>query len=158
MTQADPTAAPQLGQLAPDFTLPSTAGDVTLSSYRGHKNVVLVFYPLDFSPVCSMQLPEYSGKNDDFADLDAVVLGINRDSVHAHRAWAAEYGIEVPLLADMRLDVARSYGVALEDRAISGRAVFVIDKAGKLRYAKTEEKTGDYTVRPDEVLELLRSL
>lgn len=147
-----------IGELAPDFTLPSTSGDVTLSSYRGHKNVVLVFYPLDFSPVCSMQLPEYSGQHDQFADLDTVVLGINRDSVHAHRAWAAEYGIEVPLLADMKLDVARQYGVALEDRAISGRAVFVIDKAGKLRYQHSENQAGDYTVRPADVLEVLKGL
>ncbi|GAA4009453.1 peroxiredoxin [Deinococcus rubellus] len=158
MTTPSPTA-PQVGDLAPDFTLPSTGGEpVTLSSYRGHKNVVLVFYPLDFSPVCSMQLPEYSGRQDDFAEVDAVVLGINRDSLHTHKAWAAEYGIEVPLLADMKLDVARSYGVEIEDRAISGRAVFLIDKAGKLRFRFVEEKAGDYTLRPGEVLKKIREL
>ncbi len=146
------------GDIAPDFTLPSTDGEVTLSSFRGHKNVVLVFYPLDFSPVCSMQLPEYSGQNDAFADLDTVVLGINRDSVHAHRAWAAEYGIEVPLLADMKLDVAKQYGVAIEDRAISGRAVFVVDKAGKLRYQHVEAQAGDYTVRPADILQVIQGL
>jgi len=151
--------APQVGDLAPDFTLPSTGGEpVTLSSYRGHKHVVLVFYPLDFSPVCSMQLPEYSGRQDDFAEADAVVLGINRDSLHTHKAWAAEYGIEVPLLADMKLDVARSYGVAIEDRAVSGRAVFLIDKEGKLRFRFVEEKTGDYTLRPGEVLKKIKEL
>ena len=151
--------APQVGDLAPDFTLPSTGGEpVTLSSYRGHKNVVLVFYPLDFSPVCSMQLPEYSGRQDDFAEADAVVLGINRDSLHTHKAWAAEYGIEVPLLADMKLEVARSYGVVIEDRAISGRAVFLIDKEGKLRFRFVEEKAGDYTLRPGEVLKKIQAL
>ena len=75
MTQSTPRAA-LLGQQAPDFTLPSTGSEpVTLSSYRGHRHVVLVFYPLDFSPVCSMQLPEYSGRQDDFGDagLDARV-------------------------------------------------------------------------------------
>ncbi|WP_293913624.1 peroxiredoxin [Deinococcus sp.] len=150
---------PQPGQMAPDFTLPSTGGDtVTLSSYRGHKHVVLVFYPLDFSPVCSMQLPEYSGRQDDFADADTVILGLNRDSLHTHKAWAAEYGIEVPLLADMNLEVARSYGVAIEDRAISGRAVFLIDKEGKVRHAFVEEKPGDYTLRPGQVLELIKAL
>lgn len=151
--------APQVGDLAPDFTLPSTGGEpVTLSSYRGHKNVVLVFYPLDFSPVCSMQLPEYSGRQDDFAEAGAVVLGINRDSLHTHKAWAAEYGIELPLLADMKLDVARSYGVEIEDRAISGRAVFLIDQEGKLRFRFVEEKAGDYTLRPGEVLKKIREL
>jgi len=148
-----------LGQSAPDFTLPSSVGDpVTLSSYRGQKHVVLVFYPLDFSPVCSMQLPEYSGRQDDFADAGAVILGVNRDSVHAHRAWAAEYGIEVPLLADMTLTVARSYGVAIDERGISARALFLIDKEGVVRFEHVEKATGDYTVRPEVVLNQIKAL
>ncbi|MHA0033425.1 peroxiredoxin [Deinococcus sp. PESE-13] len=148
-----------VGQPAPDFTLPASTGqDITLSSYRGQSHVVLVFYPLDFSPVCSMQLPEYSGSQDDFTEAGAVVLGINRDSVYAHRAWAAEYGIEVPLLADMQLAVARLYGVAIDERGISGRAVFVIDREGVVRYEHVEEQTGQYTVRPEKVLEQLRGL
>jgi len=64
----------------------------------------------------------------------------------------------VPLLADMKLDVARSYGVAIEDRAVSGRAVFLIDKEGKLRFRFVEEKTGDYTLRPGEVLKKIQAL
>ena len=148
-----------LGQQAPDFTLPSAdEGPITLSSYRGHKHVVLVFYPLDFSPVCSMQLPEYSGRQDDFGDAGAIVLGVNRDSTHTHKAWAAEYGIEVPLLADMNLNVARSYGVAIEERGVSQRAVFLIDKEGVVRFEYVEAKTGDYTLRPEQVLEKIRSL
>lgn len=148
-----------VGQPAPDFTLPSSTGqDITLSSYRGQQHVVLVFYPLDFSPVCSMQLPEYSGSQDEFTEAGAAVLGINRDSVYAHRAWAAEYGIEVPLLADMRLEVARLYGVAIDERGISSRAVFLIDKEGVVRYQHTEEQTGQYTVRPGTVLAKLREL
>ncbi|MBB5235727.1 peroxiredoxin [Deinococcus budaensis] len=148
-----------LGQPAPDFTLPSTLGQaVTLGSYRGQQHVVLVFYPLDFSPVCSMQLPEYSGRQDDFAEAGAVVLGINRDSVYAHQAWAAEYGIEVPLLADLTLEVARQYGVAIDERGISGRAVFLIDRGGVVRYEHVEAQTGDYTVRPEVVLAKLREL
>lgn len=148
-----------VGQLAPEFSLPASTGQtITLSSYRGHQHVVLIFYPLDFSPVCSMQLPEYSGRQDDFADAGAAVLGINRDSVHAHKAWAAEYGIEVPLLADMTLSVARQYGVAIDERSISGRAVFLIDKSGVVRFQHVEDKTGDYTVRPEVVLARLREL
>lgn len=148
-----------LGQSAPDFTLPSSLGqNVTLSSYRGQQHVVLVFYPLDFSPVCSMQLPEYSGRQDDFAEAGAVVLGINRDSVHAHKAWAAEYGIEVPLLADMTLNVARQYGVAIDERGVSSRAVFLIDQGGVVRYEHVEAMTSDYTVRPEQVLAKLAEL
>ncbi|MCP2015117.1 alkyl hydroperoxide reductase subunit AhpC [Deinococcus sp. HSC-46F16] len=148
-----------VGQPAPDFTLPSTSGDsVTLSSYRGHQHVVLVFYPLDFSPVCSMQLPEYSGRQDDFAEAGAVVLGVNRDSVYTHKAWAAEYGIEVPLLADLNLGVARQYGVAIDERGVTGRAVFLIDKEGVVRFEHVEASTGDYTVRPEVVLARIREL
>lgn len=148
-----------LGQAAPDFTLPSTSGqDVTLGSFRGNKNVVLVFYPLDFSPVCSMQLPEYSGRQDDFADADTVILGLNRDSAYTHKAWAAEYGIELPLLADMNLDVARKYGVALDGKGISGRAVFLIDKEGVVRFEHVEAAPGEYTVRPEDVLAKIKEL
>lgn len=148
-----------VGQTAPEFSLPASTGQtITLSSFRGHQHVVLIFYPLDFSPVCSMQLPEYSGRQDDFADAGAAVLGINRDSVHAHKAWAAEYGIEVPLLADMTLEVARQYGVAIDERNISGRAVFLIDRAGVVRFQHVEEKTGDYTIRPEVVLGKIREL
>ncbi len=148
-----------IGQPAPDFTLPANTGEnVTLSSYRGHQNVVVVFYPLDFSPVCSMQLPEYSGRQDDFAEAGAVVLGVNRDSIHAHRAWANEYGIEVPLLSDMNLNVARQYGVAIDERGISGRAVFLIDKGGVVRFQHIEAETGQYTVRPEVVLAKIKEL
>lgn len=148
-----------LGLAAPDFALPSTEGrEVRLSEFQGHKNVVLVFYPLDFSPVCSMQLPEYSGRQDDFASLETVVLGVNRDSVYTHKAWAAEYGIELPLLADLNLKVARDYGVAIDERAVSRRAVFLIDKAGVVRFEGVEANTGDYSVRPEQVLEQVRAL
>lgn len=148
-----------LGHSAPDFTLPaSLGGEVKLSDYLGKQNVVLVFYPLDFSPVCSMQLPEYSGRADDFAELDTAVLGVNRDSLYTHKAWAAEYGIELPLLSDMNLAVARAYGVALDERGVSKRAVFVVDKQGIVRFEGVEERTGDYTVRPEQVLEKLREL
>ena len=147
------------GQPAPDFTLPASSGEsVTLSSYQGQSVVVLVFYPLDFSPVCSIQLPEYSGRQDDFQEAGAVVLGVNRDSVHTHRAWAAEYGIDVPLLADMRLEVARAYGVAIDERGISGRAVFVVDREGVVRFEYVEARTGDYTLRPEAVLAEVKKL
>jgi len=148
-----------IGTPAPDFTLKSHQGDlITLSSYQGQKNVVLVFYPLDFSPVCSMQLPEFSGSSDEFAALGSVVLGINRDSLHTHRAWAVEYGIEVPLLSDMTLSVARAYGVALEERGVSKRATFLIDKKGVVREAHIENETGEYTFHPEEALERVKLL
>lgn len=126
------------GDSAPDFTLPSTVGDkVTLSDYRGKKNVLLMFYPLDFSPVCSVEnkqcaelLPAYEGGAE-----DVQVLGISVDSLWAHKAFAAQNGIPYPLLADFhpKGDVAKKYGVYLEDKGISARTAFIIGKDGKIK-------------------------
>lgn len=152
-------AVPAVGDEAPDFSLRAHSGEqVTLSDYRGSKNVLLIFYPMDFSSVCNMQLPEFSARRDDFADLDAVVFGVNRDSVYTHRAWAAEYGIDVPLLSDMTFSVARQYGVHLEHKGHSRRATFLIDKAGRVRVAHVEDDTDDFTMSADEVLEQLRAV
>lgn len=126
------------GSPAPDFTLPSTIGDkVTLSDYRGKKNVLLLFYPLDFSPVCSIEnkqcsemLPADGGGAD-----DVQVLGISVDSLWSHKAFAAQNGITYPLLADFhpKGDVAKKYGVYLEDKGIAARTAFVIGKDGNIR-------------------------
>ena len=148
-----------VGEKAPDFTLKSTLDkEVSLEDYQGEKNVVLVFYPLDFSPTCSMQLPEYSGRKDDFAELDAEVIGVNRDSVHTHKAWSKEFNIEIPLLADMTLGAAKAYGVDMQERGISKRAVFIIDKGGVLRFKHVEETPGDFTLHADDILTELKKL
>ncbi|HKI57829.1 MAG TPA: redoxin domain-containing protein [Trueperaceae bacterium] len=149
---------PKVGDTAPDFTLASHTGtDIRLSDFRGSSHVVLIFYPEDFSPVCSIQVPEYSDLRHEFERLDTVVLGVNRDSVYTHRAWAKEYGIAVPLLADMTLSVARAYDVALPERGTSKRAVFLVDKDGVVRLAHVEKTTGDFTLHAAEVLELLQA-
>ena len=148
-----------IGEKAPDFTLKSTLDkEVSLEDYRGEKNVVLVFYPLDFSPTCSMQLPEYSGRKDDFAELDAEVIGVNRDSVYTHKAWSKEFNIEIPLLADMTGDAAKAYDVYMSERGISKRAVFIIDKGGVLRFGHVEETPGDFTLHADDILTELQKL
>lgn len=125
------------GTPAPDFTLPSTIGDkVTLSDYRGKKSVLLMFYPLDFSPVCSVEnrqcaemLPADGGGAD-----DVQVLGISVDSLWAHKAFAAQNGISYPLLADFhpKGEVARKYGVYLEDKGIAARTAFIVGKDGRI--------------------------
>jgi peroxiredoxin len=147
------------GQPAPDFNLKSNQNtDVTLEQFKGKQNVLLIFYPLDFSPTCSMQLPEFSAMKDDFDEVNTAILGINRDSVWSHKAWAKEYGIEVPLLADMNLATARAYGVAIEERAISTRATFLIDKAGIVVMQHVENSAGEFTLHADEVLEKIKTL
>ena len=148
-----------LGQAAPNFSLKANTGeDISLEQFKDKQNVLLIFYPLDFSPTCSMQLPEFSAMKSDFADLETTILGVNRDSFWSHKAWAKEYGIEVPLLADMTLTAAKAYGVALEDRGISKRATFLIDKAGTVVLEHVETNAGDFTLHADDVLEKVKSL
>ena len=147
------------GQPAPNFALKSHTGeDVTLEQFKGSKNVLLIFYPLDFSPTCNMQLPEFSAMKEDFAALDTVILGINRDSAWTHKAWAREYGIEVPLLSDMLLETAKTYGVQIAERGVSKRATFVIDKAGVVVLQHVETNTGEFTLHADDVLEKIKTL
>ncbi len=140
MTETKTQGGPlEVGSAAPDFTLKDQAGtDVTLSSYRGKKNVVLVFYPMSFTSVCSAQLPGYNQKEHRWEEQEAVVLGISIDSVPVHKAFA-EYlgGVDFPLLSDFypHGDVARRYGV-LRPEGFSERATFVIDKRGIVRYAE----------------------
>jgi peroxiredoxin len=126
-----------VGVPAPDFTLSDAAGQpVTLSKLRG-KNVLLVFYPLDWSPACSDQLSLYQSELAEFQRLHTQVLAVSVDSLYSHGAWAAVRGIRFPLLADFnpRGEVARRYHVWREQDGFSERALFVIDAAGVIRYA-----------------------
>jgi peroxiredoxin len=124
------------GDLAPDFTLPATVGDkVTLSDFRGKKNVLLMFYPLDFSPVCSVENKRCAEMLPTAGSGDVQVLGISVDSLWAHKAFAAQNGISYPLVADFQPkgEVAKKYGVYLDDKGFSARTAFIIGKDGKIK-------------------------
>src|SRR5215475_11778509 len=126
----------QPGDLAPDFTLPSTVNEkVTLSDYRGKKNVILLFYPLDFSPVCSVETKQCADMLPTRGAGDVEILGVSVDSLWAHKAFAAQQGIAYPLLADFqpRGAVAEKYGVYLPEKGIAARTAFVIGKDGKIK-------------------------
>jgi alkyl hydroperoxide reductase subunit AhpC len=85
-------------------------------------------------------------------------MGVNRDSVYTHKAWAKEFGIDIPLLADMTNVTAKAYGVDLPERGMSKRAVFIIDKEGILRFSHIEAQTGDFTLHADDILQVLAKL
>ena len=129
--------AVEVGEMAPDFELKDQHGSpVKLSELRGTKNVVLVFYPLAFSGVCTGEL---CAMRDSFpeADRDDVeVLTVSIDSVYVHRAWADAEGYEFGMLSDFwpHGGVARSYGVFDEDRGLATRGTFIIDKSGVVRW------------------------
>lgn len=140
--------APAIGAPAPEFSLKDQdQKEVKLSDFRGKKRVVLVFYPLDWSPVCTKEHVCLVNDMKRFEELDAQVLGLSVDSVWSHKAYADKMGIHYPLLADFhpRGAVAAKYGVYLDDKGISGRAIFIIDKNGNLAW----HKNYDIPVVPD---------
>ena len=158
-TAADRTSTLKVGAMAPDFTLPDQSGNkVTLSSFRGKKNVVLVFHPLAFTSVCAVQMPGYSKERQSFEGVSTQVLGLSVDSVPTHKAWADHLGgVEYPLLADFwpHGEVAKKYGI-LRPEGYSERATIVIDKKGIVRNIEVHE-IGKVPDRA-KLLEILRSL
>jgi peroxiredoxin len=128
-----------IGTVAPDFELPSHTGDtVRLSQFRGARNVVLVFHPLAFTPVCATQMQTYERERPRLDALNAHVLAVSVDAGPAKRAWAESLGgISYDLLSDFHPKgrVAAAYGVMRAD-GISERAVFVIDKQGTIVWAR----------------------
>jgi peroxiredoxin len=137
-----------VGQAAPEFTLKDQSmGEVKLADFRGKKNVVLMFYPLDWSPVCTNEHACMVNDMKKFETLDAQVLGLSVDSAWSHKAYAEKMGIKYPLLADFnpRGAVADKFGVYLADKGITGRAIAIVDKAGKIAWFKNY----DIPVVPD---------
>src|SRR6476660_3502767 len=126
----------ELGQQAPDFTLPGIADgerrDYSLSEYRGRK-VVLAFYPGDDTPGCTRQMCSYRDEFAVFEGVEAVLLGISPQDVDSHERWAKKRNLQFPLLADTDRAVAKQYGVAAPVVGIR-RSVFVIDGEGVIRY------------------------
>jgi peroxiredoxin len=128
-----------VGQTAPDFTLMNQEKkEVKLSDFAGKKNVVLVFYPLDWSPTCTNEHVCFVNEMKAFETLDAEVLGVSVDSVWSHKAYAEKMGIKYSLLADFqpRGAMSEKYGVFLADKGITGRSIVIINKAGKVAWAK----------------------
>ena len=129
--------AVEVGEQAPDFELKDQHGQtVKLSGFRGQKNVVLVFYPLAFSGVCTGEL---CAMRDSFPEVtrdDVELLTVSVDSFYTHRAWADAENFEFSLLADFwpHGAVAKSYGVFDEDKGLAVRGTFVIDKQGKVTW------------------------
>jgi peroxiredoxin len=137
-----------VGQTAPDFTLKDQSQkEVKLSEFAGKKKVVLVFYPLDWSPTCTNEHACFVNDMKRFETLDAEVLGVSVDSVWSHKAYAEKMGIKYSLLADFhpRGAMSEKYGVYLPEKGITGRSIFIVDKQGKVAWAKNY----DIPVVPD---------
>ena len=123
-----------VGDQAPDFSLPGTGGKTyRLSDYRGGK-LILAFYPGDFTAVCTRQFCSYRDQSDRLDELGATVLGISPQSVDSHERFVEEKRLSVPLLADEDKSVARAYGVLAGPMV--RRAIFILDEEGVVRHRK----------------------
>ena len=127
----------EVGDQAPDFELEDQdRNPVRLSSFRGSKNVVVVFYPLSFTGVCQGEMCAIRDSIEDFSSADVQTLAVSVDSGPVHAKWAAEQEYTFPLLADFwpHGAVAKSYGVLQEDIGLALRGTFIVDKQGLVAY------------------------
>lgn len=144
-----------VGDRAPDFTLPGTAGkSYSLSDFSG-RTVVVVFYPGDDTPVCTKQLVCYNNELAQFTDIGADVLAISAQDIASHEKFATKHGFKFPLLSDVDKAVASLYGT-LGPLGFPRRSVFVIDPAGIVRYV--HRAIAGLTFRSvDELIEAVRA-
>jgi thioredoxin-dependent peroxiredoxin len=146
---------PKVGDIAPDFELPGTDGDFKLSDHRGER-VVLLFYPGDFTPVCTKQFCSYADRWAEFERLDATVVGISAQPVERHHEFKSMHGIPVQLLADVDRSVAKAYRLS---QPILGtrRAVVIVDEQGRIAYRHVHLLGLDFQT-VDELAEALAGL
>jgi len=144
-----------VGQTAPDFTLPDGAGQGwKLSDQRG-KVVVLLFYPGDETPVCTRQMCSVRDRWDDYSATGAEVVGISTDSVESHKQFAEHHDLPLRLLSDKGGDVARMYGAKSLIPGKVARSVFVIDANGVIRYREVRP-LGLFRPKDEDVLRTIR--
>jgi peroxiredoxin len=133
-----------VGTVAPEFELEDQANQkFKLADLKGKKNVVLLFYPLDWSPTCEKENCSLAGDFGVVGDANTEVVAVSRDSTWSHKAWASAKGIKHRLLADVNLEVADKYDLRHPAKFISHRATVIVDKAGKVAFVQVQDKTGD---------------
>ena len=127
----------EVGDTAPDFTLPSTRGEITLSKALANGAVLLVFYPGDDTTVCTKQLCNYRDNLDVFRDLKVQVIAINPQSEASHRQFADKYHFPFPVVADTDKAVCRQYG-ALNFLGMAKRALVLVGRDGRIKWRRTD--------------------
>lgn len=156
-----------IGHLAPDFKAMALVNgkfkEVALAEFRNKKNVVLFFYPADFTFVCPTEILAFSDSIEAFWKRDAVVLGISVDSIHSHLAWTRVErsqggikGVTFPLLSDPRRELSREYGVLIEEAGIALRGLFIVNRKGFLKHVTLNHNDIGRSV--DEVLRVLDAI
>ncbi len=126
----------KVGQPAPDFTLPSEQGEITLSRYQGKTHVLLAFYPGDFTPVCTSEMACFREDWSKFRETGTEILGISPDPLDKHGEFARKLKLEFPLLSDSQQTVSKLYGVS--SLLGTARAYFIVDRQGIVQYKHVE--------------------
>lgn len=148
-------SGPDVGDLAPDFTLESTQGPVTLSERLEKSAVLLVFYPGDETPVCTRQLCDYRDNLGEFRGLGVEVLAVNPQPMDSHESFAEKHGLPFPLCSDPDKRVCNAYG-ASGLLGMTKRALFLVDRNRRVRYRKVDLPIFRRTA--DELREVLSGL
>ncbi|HEX4809222.1 MAG TPA: peroxiredoxin [Bryobacteraceae bacterium] len=147
----------RVGDQAPEFSLVSQSGEIVrLSSFKGKENVVVFFYPKDFSPGCTKEVCHFRDSHEAFSKLGAQVIGISTNDKASHEKFASEYKLPYLLLADPGGSVREAYGVKKTLGILPGRVTFVIDKSGTVRHVFSSQMNPDQHI--DEALSALRAL
>ena len=151
------TGGVKAGDQAPDFTLPDREGKtVQLSGFRGHKTVVLYFYPKDDTPGCTKESCAFRDSYEAFQDAGAEVIGVSSDTAESHGRFAAKYRLPFTLLSDRSGEVRRRYGVPATLGLLPGRVTYVIDRDGIVRHVFNSQFQPAQHIA--EALEALRRL
>jgi peroxiredoxin len=156
---ASSTLSPlDVGTVAPDFTLASTPGTpFSLSAHRGQSAVLLAFFPLAFTGVCTTELCAFSEDFDQFTGRGVTIVPISVDAVPSLAEFKRKFSMKTDLCSDMKREVSRAYGVLLEEAYISTRAYFLIDRDGVIRWRHVEASPGDRRENA-ELLDAIASL
>jgi glutaredoxin-dependent peroxiredoxin len=134
---------PAVGTAAPDFSLAATNGQtISLSQYKGASKVLVAFFPLAFTSVCTAEVCAFTEDYDAFAKAGVTVLPISVDSVPTLKEFKAKNNVSVDMLSDFKREASRAYGTLLEATFFSNRAYFLIDEAGIVKWAHVEENPG----------------
>lgn len=148
---------PKVGEKAPDFSMKSTSGDmVTLSQFKGQKNVLIAFFPLAFTGVCTAENCAFTEDYSKFESKDTVVLPVSVDSTPTLGEFRAKHKMTHQLLSDFKREAGRAYGVLDEEKFFTKRAYFLVDKEGVLRWKHVEAELKDSRTNDQLLAEIER--
>ena len=145
------------GDMAPEVTFSSHTGErLALGHYRGHKAVVVYFYPKDYTPICTREACAFRDAYEDFVDAGAVVIGVSADSDQSHRSFAQSHRLPFLLASDVDDTIRNAFGVPKTLGVLPGRVTYIIDKQGIVRHVFNAQFLGERHVK--EALEVVREL